>query len=993
MRYTNTLLLSLLGLPALAQQPDTTRKIKQLDSVVVYHTGYQSVTKSRTAGSFTQVDNRTLNLQTGTNILARLEGLAPAVAFSRKTNSTIPALSLRGLGTINGPTAPLIILDNFPYEGNIADINPNMIESVTLLKDATAASIWGTRAGNGVIVINTKKGRTGQPLTTELSTSFRADAQPNLYRLHPIKAADYIGMEQFLFSKGYYNSSLNGFNHPALSPVVEILDHQNRGLLSPADAAAQLAFLSNLDVRDQFDKGVYRTGLLQQYALSLKGGTGQAGWFAAGGYDRTAGTLAEIQERVSARIENEFRPLAGLRFSTSLQYTSTTSRSGRSSWTGQQYLYPYSRLWDDNGNPMPHALTYRKEWTDTAGGGRLLDWNFYPATEYLHNTTLSRSAHLLANTGLNLNLGAGFDLEARYQYESQQDQADGSKDPQSYESRNWINLYSQPNYQTGVVKYIVPAGGILDRSGSGLKVQNLRGQLNYNRRFSSFQLTALTGAEQREIRTSGAQFRTWGYDAVNASGSPVDYRNTYPQLPSGSYSNLPYSDGFTERLNRYLSFYANAALTWNRRYSLNLSGRRDASNLFGATTNNKWTPLWSAGLAWDLAQEPFYRLSWLPQLKTRVTYGFTGNADPSRSAVATVYAFGNTLGSGLPFYRLQQFPNPSLRWEKVGITNFGIDFSALDQRLGGSLEYYTKNGTGLFATVPVDLSTGISATGVIKNVADMKARGLDIQLSSRNTRGKLQWRSSLILSWNSDKVTRAYTTNNTGANFLSDGNTVSAIVGRPVHSILSYKWGGLDPTNGNPIGFIGGKPSTDYTAITGSGSTLDDLEYSGPAMPQWYGSVLNSLSYQRWELTVGISFKARYFFRRPGLNYSQLFSGSDRKGTADFARRWQQPGDENNTTVPSMVYPAVPARDAFYNASSILVERGDHIRLQFINLACNLEWKRGNRQQPVRLQCFANASNLGILWRANRYGIDPDYSITDIPAGAAWSLGLKCTIQ
>ncbi|MGG9964081.1 SusC/RagA family TonB-linked outer membrane protein [Ferruginibacter sp. SUN106] len=999
MKYYYCLFIYLvIGCCAMAQQQlpkDTAQKkaAVSLDSVVVFNSGYQVLSKNRSTGSFTQVDNKTLNLQTGNNILNRLEGVVPSVAINKHTNSAIPAITVRGLSTINGPASPLIILDNFPYEGDINTIDPDLVESITLLKDATAASIWGTKAGNGVIVINTKKAKLGQPVTTNFSAGLQASSPPDMHYKHTISSGDYIDMEKMLFAKGYYTSLLSSIYHEPVSPVVEILDQQSRGIISNTAADAAIQKLRGIDVRDQYERYMYQSSLNNQYALSFSGGTNTITWLAAGSYDKGTGSLSEKYERSSVRFENTFRPVKQLKINTSIYYIRSNTVSGKPGYAAQTYLYPYSSLRDDNGTAMPVAYQYRLSFTDTLYKGKLLDWNFYPADDYQHSLVKTNTTNLVINVGAQYQLGGGFNIETKYQYEKQQSLTNNLQDAQSYYARNLINGFSQVNSTTGVVTYIAPMGGIYDQAVNNIQVFNLREQLNFNRSFNRHQLSAIAGSELRDIHTQGQSFRTYGYNPVNISGVGVDYRNTYPALPNGDYQNIPYQNDFTDQTKKFVSFYANAAYSYNGKYHLTLSGRRDASNLFGATTNSKWTPLWSAGAAWDISKEAFYKSSLIPHLKLRATYGYTGNADPKRTAVVTVFNIGNSLNTGFPYAAIQQFPNPTLKWETVAITNIGIDFAGKNNRISGSLEWYHKKATDLFANFPIDITTGLGGPTVVRNVASMKSNGVDIVLNRINTKGKFQWNTTCIISANADKVTTAYMANPIASAFVNDGDKVTAVQGKPIHALYSYKWGGLDPLTGNPQGYLKDKLSTDYAAITGSGSTFNDLDYNGSAIPQIFGSLYNSLAFRQFELQVNISYKFRYFFKSSSFSYTGLFNGTDKKGSDDYTRRWQQPGDEAFTNVPSMVYPAIPARDLLYNSSSSMVQKGDHIRLQFINLAYTLMLKRPKQLAAQRIQFFAGASNLGILWRANKKGLDPDYSPMDIPPSATYALGVKCTFQ
>ena len=181
---------------------------KALEDVVI-NTGYQTIPRERSTGSFTTINKELLNQQAGTNVLDRLEAISNGLYFDRLTNKRITNIVIRGLSTIQGPRSPLIIVDDFPYEGDPANINPNDVENITILKDAAAASIWGTRAGNGVIVITTKKGRFDQPIKIQFSGNVRLTEKPDLFLLKQMSSKDFIGVERFLYANHYYDDQLN----------------------------------------------------------------------------------------------------------------------------------------------------------------------------------------------------------------------------------------------------------------------------------------------------------------------------------------------------------------------------------------------------------------------------------------------------------------------------------------------------------------------------------------------------------------------------------------------------------------------------------------------------------------------------------------------------------------------------------------------------------------------------------------------------------------
>lgn len=972
-------------------------KLQQVEkelSEVILNTGFQYIPNERATGSFDHIGNKTLNLQVGTSILDRLNSVTSGILFDNtKIHSENKKLNfnIRGLSTINGSQDPLIVLDNFPYEGDLNNINPNDIESVTVLKDAAAASIWGTKAGNGVIVITTKKGRFNQSLKIELHTNTILSEKPDLFYLPQINSGDYIDVEQLLYRDGAFNSLINNSGRTAISPALEIFEATKDGSLSTADSAAMINVLKEIDVRDQYNRYIYRKAITQTHSFNLRGGSEKMTYFLSGGYDKNISSLDEKWERLTVRGENRFRPIKKMELTVGLLYTTVRSKSGKPGYTNDGFsigtrTVPYIKFADESGNPLPVAIDYRPGYTDTAAAGKLLDWNYYPLEEYKHNKTQQSLHSLLATVGIQYQIGKTLNLDVRYQLETQGSQTKNWANAQSYYSRNLINLFSQLDPVTGMIKYIIPPGDILSRATVNTQAKNVRGQLNFNQSWNRHSLNAIAGIEARQSRINQESYSIYGYnDEVLTTGN-VDYANQYPTFITGSTSSIPGGPGLSEKLNRFVSLFANAAYTFRDKYILSASFRKDASNLFGVSTNDKWKPFWSTGISWGISREKFYKLEFLPSLNLRATYGFSGNVDQSRSAATVLSYIANNSFTNLPFAQVIQYANPSLSWEKVGILNIGMDFTTLREIISGSIEYYIKKGSNLFGPSPYDYTGGLNSNITQRNVASMKGNGIDVVMQTKNIDRIFKWHSSILFNYNVSRTTAYYSA--PGEKFRpGNGNSITPVVGKPLYAIASYRWGGLDPLTGDPRGYFDKQLSTDYRAITNSLINPDSLVYSGTSSPKIFGALGNTFYWKGFALTATIAYKMGYFFRRSSINYDQLFNSG--KGHSDFANRWQSPGDENITVIPSLIYPNVSSRDAFYLQSEATVVKGDHIRLQFINLSYDFKLLI-SKNWIQSLQLYINCSNLGILWRANKHNLDPD-SPASIPVSKTYALGIRAS--
>lgn len=959
---------------------------------VVVSTGYQQVPQERATGSFAQVSQERFNEQVSTDVLSRLEGVANGLTVDRGTLEG-GGILVRGLSTIQGPKAPLIVVDNFPYEGDIRNINPNDVQSITVLKDAAAASIWGSRAGNGVIVITTKQGRFNQPFSVEFNTNITVINKPDLSYIDQMSSSDYIEVEQLLFEKGYYNNDITSPSMPPLSPVVELLVQKENGTITAEQADAQLAAWRQLDVRDAYNQHLYGRGVNQQYSLGLRGGSATNAWLLSAGYDQNRDNLAASFQRLNVRFQNTLRPVNNLEIFTGLNYTRSEGRSGKSAYgegnSATARLYPYTRFADAQGNPLPVTRDYRQPYKQAAGDGRLLDWNYYPLEDYRHDRTGSDLQEVLGNLALSYRLPFGLEAAVRYQYQRQQASSQHLQDAQSYAARNLVNTFTFLDTATGAITYGIPPGAILDQGDEGLEVHNARGQLNFNRAWGHHEVAALAGGEVRHGRTTGRSRRIYGYNDDILTYGQVDYINMHPVFVDGSPAFIPNRDGLSDRLNRFVSVFGNGSYTYKGRYMLSGSARQDASNLFGVASNDRWNPLWSAGMGWDISAEPFYKAAFLPYLKLRASFGFSGNTDLSRTAVTTMLYISLSPYTQSPYAAFDQYANRDLRWETARMLNVGVDFRLKHDRLTGTLEYYRKKGTDLFGRELLESTAGIGSS-IIKNAASMQGAGVDLELSSINLQAAaFRWTSHLNASYAKDEVTEYYLSNLNGSAFVGSVPTISAVPGKPVYAIYSYRWAGLDPLTGDPQGYVSGEVSKDYQALTGPTTQVADLEYHGSALPTLFGSLGNTLTYKGFSLTARLSYKLGYFFRRPSINYGNLFALG--LGSGDYARRWQQPGDEATTEVPSLLYPDDFRRDAFYSGSAALVERGDHVRLQYLTAAYELTKATWQQLPFQKIQAYVSVSNLGLLWTANNKGIDPDYNLNSyaVPPARNYTVGIR----
>ncbi|MES2773881.1 MAG: SusC/RagA family TonB-linked outer membrane protein [Bacteroidota bacterium] len=964
-----------------SQQPlliQLTELNTELEAVTV-NTGYQAVAKERATGSFVVLNNDLVNRRVSTNIIDRLQGVASGVAFNKSDSKGTDEISIRGRSTIFSNATALVVVDNFPYEGSLSNINPNDVESITILRDAAAASIWGARAANGVIVITTKKGRFNQKAVLDINSSFSVGTKPDVFYVPKMQTTDIIDIEKMLFDKGYYNSVLNNTTtYPAVSPVVEILQLRKTGAITQAEADQQVDALRGIDNRNDLTNLAYRPSTSQQYALNLSGGSQGVAYFVSGGYNRDLGSLAQVNERISLLSRTSFSPVANLQLNSSISFIQTNAAEGI--YPGSASVYPYERMADDNGNSLPATRSYRKGFISQLQQRGFQDWSSYSLADAKLTDNTTKTNEIRLALGGRYQLVKWASLEFNYQYQQQAAATRNYQAQQSYFVRDLVNQYTQFNATTGLVTARpIPLGGILDKAHSESVANNGRLQVNINHTSGRHRLSVIAGGEIRQVRSESNSLRLYGYDPLIITNKTVNYDSSYLTFPFGSRSKIPNAPSAgTEFLDRYLSGFANGSYTYNNRYTISGSVRKDASNYFGVAANQRAVPLWSAGAKWDIDKESFYKLRWLPLLSLRMTYGYNGNINKSLTAYTT--ALSGTNNFNLPNALIINPPNASLRWERVQMVNMAIDFRSRNNRVEGSLEWYVKKGLDLIGSGGIDPTSGVARfTG---NVASMRGTGGDLQLNTLNTTGAVAWRTNILVSYNTDKVTDYQLVPTAGA--MVSGATISPLVGSPVFSVYSFNWAGLDPATGDPQGYINKQVSKDYTKLVAP--ALTDIQYHGSARPLFFGSFRNSISWAGLSLSANITYKLGYYFRRKGLEYNTLFASLTTH--SDYYKRWQKPGDELTTQVPSLIYPVVNNRDVFYSRSEAMTEKGDHIRLQDIGLNYNMDKFVQKRLHFRHLEAYVYINNCGILWRANKNGIDPDHQQV-APPGIHYSFGLR----
>jgi hypothetical protein len=816
--------------------------------------------------------------------------------------------------------------------------------------------------------------------------------KPDLFAPGQVGPSEIIDVEQFLFAQGYYDGDLeNTFSRPPVSPVTEILAMQRDGVISEEEATARINDMRSQDLRNDFLKYIYRPSKNQQYSVQLDGGSPMAKYLFAFGYDNNLSTLVGNNfERFTVRSENSVKANRFIEFNFGVMYSQgNSSNNSPGEYGSPNYasrtigsLPVYASLVDINGKAAPIPKEYRLGYLDTVGGGRLMDWHYRPLDEMRQTLRTTLERNLLVNAGMSVSVLSSLTGSLKYQYQQIQQNSSEYYGPGSYYTRNLINLFYD---STKTDPYVVPRGAIEDKTMQQVEVHNIRGQLNFNKGWKRHRVNTLLGGEIRERRALMNGFGQYGVTEflTSAQVDYVNYYRTYGDIWGDS--RIPYFSRSGDQTDRFASAYFNGAYTFDDRYVISASARKDASNLFGVRSNQKGRPLWSAGGAWNISKEKFYHVKWMNHLKARITYGFSGNLNKNHSAY-TVFQLQNNSQTNIinvPVAVLANSPNPGLRWEKLGMLNAGIDFAMFNGRLNGSIEYFVKKTRDLFGREAMDPTTGIISMET--NSAHTRGRGIDVQLGGVIINGAFRWESSFLLSYSKTIITRYLLEPSQlpGAH-VGNGQTLSPVVGAEPYVVTSYPFAGLDPLTGDPLGYLDKEISTDYGAILAQ-TPLTDLVYHGSSVPHYFGNFRNTVFFKGVSVSANIGYRLNYYFRFNSFSSTAFYAGLF--GHSDYYRRWQTPGDELQTSVPAAVYPVNYERDELYLKSPATVERGDHIRLQDLRIDYQLPDFSMLPVKNIRVYGYVNNIN-ALLWKKNSLGLDPD-NPGGVPLPRSWSVGVS----
>ncbi|MVT42693.1 SusC/RagA family TonB-linked outer membrane protein [Chitinophaga oryziterrae] len=825
---------------------------KDLSEVVVV--GYGTQVKRELTGSISKINASEIENFPAPSFESALQGKAAGVVIESGSGKLGQGLKIRirGTSSIGASSQPLYVVDGIPLVSSsqsdanneptnpLADINPNDIESVEVLKDASAAAIYGARASNGVVLITTKRGRQGEKtqISLDLSRGFS----------NPTKKRGFLNARQYvdLLHEAATNDGKTGFAIGDFASEAEGIKYMTDYVDSYMDYYSLGTDWRNAKVNTNWEDQIYhKNAPSSQVNLSASGGNEKTRFFVSGFYsDQDAIIKVNRFRRYGGRLNLDHTASSHL----SLGVNLAVNRS------------QLDRVSDDNAYSTPGQVVAQMPISPLidSATGKLNNNTLYPSGLYdaQYNFDKQVNFHTIGSAYVNYTFFPSL----------------------SFRSEVGTDLYNLTEDEYNG-KLSSDGAGI----GKGTFVSTQTVSLNTNNYFTftpnlgkSHKLTATLGMSylQNDNKGSYLQGENYPSDAVpDLSGAAT--------ITGGSTTNVRYT---------FLSYFLRGNYSFMNKYLFSASVRTDGSSRFGPKNHYGWFPAVSAG--WLISEEKFLKgNNVLNYLKLKASYGITGNSEIGNGRYLTQFQVTKyPLNPGYSTDRPGVLGNDSLKWEKTKQFDAGIEFGFLNNRISGEVDYYNKQTSDLLLAANIPYTSGFST--VYRNAGDMENKGVEITLNSRNIDAKdFVWTTTLNLGYNKNRVK-----NIGGQIFESSGGEQRAVEGQPIGTFYMAKFAGVDPANGDALYYdASGKKTNDYSAaprmVVGQGN------------PDWTGGLSNAVSYKGFDLNVLFTFvSGNSIYNRAGIYQAAGFGGGFDNQTHEMLGRWQKAGDVTNIPRLSFYY-------------------------------------------------------------------------------------------
>lgn len=976
--------------------------VAKLEEVLI-NTGYQKLKPNEVAGSYTQVDMKQFERKMTPSITSAIEGLSPGLVISTNPATGSKILTIRGISTLEGEATPLIILDGFPYNGDLESINPYDVESITLLKDAASASIYGAKSANGIIVIVTKKGYNGK-VDFRYTRNYEVTAKPDLdYVMNRVSSSDMVDIQTGYFNT--YQNRLNSYQQyvdnsdPFLTyrmrtnnRTVQLLLAHKEGRISQQELDRGLNALKSNDNTQELENLLIQSPFVSQHDLSASYGQDNFRLRTSLNYTNSnAMKKGSKNDAINYNLNTivDFNDKVSLDMSANIRLAKSESNKDR---LRDFFRYgSYDRLYDDSGNALPVTRPTLNLSSDNQGryGGidafanqqrvalGLLDLTYYPALDFGRSTNSENIWSARAQAQMKVQLLKGLDAKLGVSYRVQGLKNNIYSSDKSWEMRSLINNLTQVNDDGTKGDLLIPLGGRLYEKREDQSAYLFRGQLDYVKELDKHKITALLGSEVQSIKTTSTSVDRVGYDINSNSFKQVDYATLGQSisnvfLPGGGRigGGVDFDNSFRDVENRYFSVFTNGNYTYDKKYVLSASARIDQSNLFGTDPKYRFKPFWSVAGQWHVDQEKFFKSSdIMSRLSLQMSYGTNGNISNTYGPYDIARNEFSYRANQAPSLSISSYAVPDLRWEKTGTFNVGVNTILFKDKINLSFDYYRKKTQDVLATAEADPTLG--SNFVVRNDATILNNGYELTLSSRNVHtDNFTWRSFLNLRFNKSKVEKIYKTDDL-AYFIA-GRVVNRLGYEP-NSIFVFDWAGVNDQGDGQVRTSNG----DLMAISPSiyqGGTFNpqdlkdaDLQYAGTTIPKTVLGFTNNLEYKNMSLSFLLVYQGGHVMRRDSYD-GGFVGGGVSLINREASLAWKEPGDENRTVVPrisSASYSSIAA------GSSKNIISGDFLALRDVVFSYTLRNDFLKKLKIKELTLNVKGGNL-YKWTKNKYNIDPE---------------------
>ena len=978
-----TLVISYIGMTTqeVAIQPNVEVRLhpntEVLDEVMVV--AYGTAKKSSFTGSASTIDNKKLESRPITNISKGLEGQATGVLTTSGSGQPGESASvvIRGFGSINASQNPLYVVDGVPYDGTLSSINPSDIESMTILKDASAGALYGARGANGVVMITTKQGKEGKTNVTWRSTVGWSSRAIDEYAM--VDQKDFVQLtyealrNNYIFKNGYSWADGEAAARAALSGTLggelynPFKNYTWDTIINPETGMVQADATSawNESWMDALQKD---NAFRHEHQLSLSGGTEKTKYMFSLGYLNEDGILVttgfqryNARANITSTVTDWFKANLNTALTHSMSNFSDYDGASTSNvWYSAQFVSPLLPMYikdmqgnnvlGENGQPQ---LDYGENgrpgsYTDYNPLGGLLD----DKADVKNDVASLRTGMTFGSDNDNFGVFKGLKLSVNF-----------GMDYRNLSQKSYMNMYhgNQAN-----------AGGLLMKYNARMQSYTFNQLLTWSRSFGLHSFDVLAGHE----------FYAYKYEYLSAG--KTNLVDGILELRPGT--TLYNADSYTDNY-RIESWLGRFNYNYDEKYYFDASFRTDGSSRF--YKDNRWGSFWSVGANWRVSKEAFMEdVTWVNNLSFKLSYGEQGNDNILKSNGTPNYYLWQSLydlswsNSNQIGGLVSTLENKNVSWEKSGNFNVGIEAALFDNRLSINAEYYNKKTTNMLLSYPMATSTGFN--GYNANVGDMRNSGLEFEIKGTPVKtNDFTWNISWMGSTVKNKVLKL-----TAESPEIVSGIYSIKEGQAINTFYMAKSAGVDPATGAQLywvydtddngNIINERISSDYSKASNS------KYYMGSRIPTLYGSLSTDFSWKGIDLAILTTYSLG------GKIYDSLYAASmnnmyyNNAWNEHALRRWQKPGDITDV-------PRVEVAGSYATNDRFLVD-ASYFAIKNITLGYTLPKAWLNKVNMNSVRVFASVDNLALF--THLQGMDPQYNFsgsTDYvyTPNKTWSLGIE----